>query len=212
MERRKERLFQIVTIVVTITMVAALAITGITYYNNHDNSPYKAGSGAGRKTASIAMGAERKISETAEEPLPFSEEEIAIMAKVLCGEADYEYVLSEAERSMVVWCILNRYDANLYGDKTIEEICLRPGNFAYKAENPISVKNYNLVIDVIQRWMREKAGEQDVGRTLPSEYLYFCSNLSIDDRHNYFYKFTEVVNGEKVWFGCEPLTDPYEEH
>ncbi len=141
----------------------------------------------------------------------FSDEEIDVMSKILYREANC--VKSTAERSMVIWCILNRYDAKLYGDTTIMEVCTRPRQFAYDANAPITDSNRNLVLDVIERWAREKAGEEHVGRTLPSECLYFlaASNPAKGEWHNTFYSYTNITYGDKVSFGYEhPLENPYE--
>ena len=53
--------------------------------------------------------------------------------------------------------------------------------------------------NVLQRWEKEKAGYNDVGRILPNDYYYFRG----DGRHNYFSK---VQNG-KTWDWS--LVSPY---
>lgn len=39
-----------------------------------------------------------------------------------------------------------------------------------------------LVLDVLGRWEEEKQGQENVGRTLPAEYLFFWG----DGWHNHF--------------------------
>ncbi len=144
---------------------------------------------------------------TATQSISFSNEEIDVVAKVLYGEANC--VESDAERSMVIWTILNRLDAKMYGDETIAEVCTRPYQFAYDAEAPVTDRNRELVVDVFKRWSREKAGETKVGRTLPKEYLFFLADSDPESGiwHNHF---CTIVDGERVSFGYEnPLENPY---
>ena len=141
----------------------------------------------------------------------FSDEDINALAKTLYGEANC--VESEAERSMVIWTILNRYDAGGYG-KTIYAICAAPCQFSgYDPDHPITDRNLDLVMDVIDRWERERRGEENVGRTLPREYCYFIadSNPSAGEWHNAFFAFTNGNRGEKIWYDyLNPVVNPYE--
>lgn len=140
----------------------------------------------------------------------FSEQDIEALCKTLYGEANC--VKSEAERSMVVWTILNRYDAG-FGD-TIYEICTAPSQFSgYDPDNPVTERNMALVMDVISRWEREKNGETDVGRTLPRECYYFIadSNPSAGEWHNAFYSMTQGNRGDKIWYDYRnPIANPYQ--
>ena len=134
-------------------------------------------------------------------------EEIIYIMKALYGEANA--VESKAERSMVVWVILNRLDTPGYGfGDSIEEIITKPFQFTgYLESNPITDRSFEVVCDVIMRWEAEKRGETNVGRTIPKEVLFF----HVDHGHNAFYRYTEVNRGEKIYFDRDhPVENPYE--
>lgn len=138
-------------------------------------------------------------------------DDIIKLIKTYHGECDC--VVSMAERSMVIWVILNRLDAGGFG-KTVAEICTRPYQFTgYSANNPITERGFALVNDVVMRWEREKAGETNVGRTIPKDILFFHAD-SIPSRgewHNAFYKYSEGNSGYKIYFDRNnPLENPYE--
>ena len=105
-----------------------------------------------------------------------SDELIIILAKIVFNEARD---LPKMEQSAVIWCILNRVDAG-YG--SIEETALSPNQFAYSSNAVVREDIVELVKDVLNRWCLEKQGFSDIGRTLPSQYLYFSG----DGKHNYF--------------------------
>lgn len=97
------------------------------------------------------------------------------IAKTVYGEARG---CSKVEQAAVIWCILNRVDSGY--SKTgnpstdIIRVVTQPYQFVgYRAGNPVTDDIYNLTIDVLTRWVREKNGETEVGRVLPKEYLYF---------------------------------------
>lgn len=97
--------------------------------------------------------------------------EIEMLAKTVWGEARG---CSKIQQSAVVWCILNRVDAD-WG--TIAQVIKSPGQFhGYHKSFPVEEEIKTLVEDVINRWVLEKTGCGNVGRTLPSEYLYFSAN------------------------------------
>lgn len=110
-------------------------------------------------------------------PLYFTDEEVNAIAKTVWGEAQG---LNKMEQSAVVWCILNYVDAG-YG--TIIESITYPERFhGYNPGFPVTDEIKALVEDVIVRWRMEKLCAGDVGRTLPSDYLWFHG----DGEHNYF--------------------------
>lgn len=125
-----------------------------------------------------------------------------MMAKTMYGEG--RGLASVTEQASVGWTILNRCDAG-YG--TIEAIITAEKQFAYSPNFP-TVDDYGrdlfaLAEDIIARWEREHAGETDVGRVLPKEYLWFRG----DGKHNHFrdaYK-----RPYNVWDWS--LESPYEE-
>lgn len=111
------------------------------------------------------------------EPIPvtdiYTEKEINYIAKTVWGEARG---LNDTHRSAVIWTILNRLDNGGFG-KNIVSVITAPKQFiGYRSSNPVTEDIRNLVIDVLERYEREKAGETDVGRTLPKEYIYFTGN------------------------------------
>ena len=105
-----------------------------------------------------------------------------MLAKLVYGEARGVYSLTE--QACVMWTVLNRVDAG-YGD-TIAEVITAPGQYYYSSSfGTIDGYGRDLVAlaeDVLTRWYREKAGETDVGRVLPADYLWFHG----DGEHNWF--------------------------
>jgi len=117
----------------------------------------------------------------------------AALAQTMWAEARG---LPDDERSAVAWCVLNRVDSDMYPDTVMENLTA-PAQFAYWPDAPVTDDLYALALDVLSRWERERAGETDVGRTLPPEYLYFEG----DGRHNYF---STAWRGGEYWsFGGE---------
>ena len=123
----------------------------------------------------------------------YSEEDAEMIAKTVWGEARG---LNDYEKSLVVWCILNRYDHGGFGS-SLKEIITKPYQFqGYKESFPVDEDILRLCEDVLFRW---ETGME--GRTLPEEYLYFHG----DGKHNYFT--TGYGNGETYDFS---LPNPYE--
>lgn len=99
--------------------------------------------------------------------------EINMIAKTVWGEARG---CSKLQQSGVVWCILNRVDNGYWGD-TVAEVVTAPSQFhGYDKNFPVDDDIKALVKDVVARWQLEKLGCGNVGRTLPSRFLYFASN------------------------------------
>ena len=107
---------------------------------------------------------------------------IAIMAaKAIYGES--RGVFSLTEQACVVWTILNRVDN---WNKSIAAVITAPNQFCYDEAFPL-VDDYgrdlvDLALDVISRWEREHAGEVNVGRVLPIEYMWYGGA----NDHNWF--------------------------
>lgn len=147
-----------------------------------------------------------------------SERESNILAKLLYGEANDECV-NDCERSMVIWCVLNRIDSGIsWFGNTIEEIVTKPGQFTgYHEDAPITEQDLTLVNDVASRWAREKAGDQNVGRTLPKEYLFFVTDTKSSGWHNAFYCWStgglggsNACQAYQVWYDYKnPISNPY---
>ena len=153
------------------------------------------------------------VEEEEEEPVytsyysPFSEDERIVLAKTLYGEANS--VESTAERAMVVWCILNRYDSPYFSGDIID-IVTAPMQFTgYSYGHPVTDRNLALVDDVIERYVREKNGETGVGRVLPSDILFFHADSSYG-WHNAFYKYEYGLSGDTIYFDRDcPPENPY---
>ena len=109
------------------------------------------------------------------------EREIPYIAKTVWGEARG---CSITEQAAVVWCILNRVDSQLsYMPNNIIDVITQEEQFlGYREEFPVTDSIRELVIDILTRWELEKAGQENVGRILPSEYLWFYG----DGQHNHF--------------------------
>lgn len=120
---------------------------------------------------------------------PPTNEEIEILAKILYQEA--RGVTDKAQQAAVVWCILNRVDDGYWGD-TIEQVATYPKAFAWVPDTPVEGELMLLVSDVCERWNLEKSGVENVGRTLPKEYLYFTGD---GERNN----FTQGWRGSEIW-------------
>ncbi len=105
-------------------------------------------------------------------------DEVELIARTIYGEA--RGVKSKAEQAAVAWCILNRVDA---GGGTIEEVVTAPNQFqGYSPDGEVPAEFYDLAADVLTRWHMEKAGVEDVGRTLPADYLFF---IGFDGRNHF---------------------------
>lgn len=130
-------------------------------------------------------------------PQPWADEEVIVLAKMLWGES--RGVSSDAEKAACVWCALNRVDHG-YGD--ITAVVTAPYQFVgYQEGNPVDDELITLCIDVLSRWYAEKDGQTEVGRVLPSKYLFFSG----DGKRNHFR--TDYKNGT-VWDWSLP--SPYE--
>lgn len=111
-------------------------------------------------------------------------------------------VKSKAQQSGMFWCVFNRVDDPRWPD-SIAEVCTQGQFHGYSPSNPVDPELYDLAHDVYVRWQKEKLGDEDVGRTLPSEYVYFGAKGGV----NYFR--TEYDDFSNIWDWSWP--DPYEE-
>lgn len=110
----------------------------------------------------------------------FTEDDAVMLAKLLFRECGG--VNSKVEQACVVWTVLNRVDCKYDGCTTIASVVTAPKQFAYSSGTTVRQDLYDLAYDVLTRWNLEKNGQTDVGRVLPSNYLF----LHGDGRHNYF--------------------------
>ena len=132
--------------------------------------------------------------------LPWTYEEVEMLAKTIWAEA--RGVPSTARQAAVAWCALNRLDAGTFGD-TLADVLSKPYQFAYDPASPVTDEFLTLADDVLCRWYLEKTGAQDVGRTLPEDYLFFEG----DGLENHFRKEYEKTGDTWDW----SLPDPYGE-
>ena len=112
------------------------------------------------------------------EPLPdcvnVDETDAVLLAKTLWGE--YRDSTNYPQCAAVCWCILNRVDAEGFGD-TVKEVVSAPYQFqGYSARNPVDAELYKIAVDVLARWQMERYCIGDVGRVLPKDYLWFEAN------------------------------------
>lgn len=135
------------------------------------------------------------------EETAYTEREVELIAKTVYGEA--LVTQSDTEMAAVVWCILNRVDADDYGcGHSIEYVVTFNRQFhGYNEDNPVTPHIKELVIDVLDRWMKEKDGQENVGRVLPKEYRYFEG----DGLHNHY---ATEYGGTDYWDWS--LESPYE--
>lgn len=122
-------------------------------------------------------------------PALYTDEDILVLTKMLWGEArgvgelsvDGKCISGQCQQAAVIWCVLNRYDAGY--SNSIAKVVTAPKQFVgYRESNPVDDQLMDLVIDVLDRWNKEKHGETNVGRVLPADYLWFYG----DGRHNHF--------------------------
>lgn len=131
----------------------------------------------------------------AQAEIVLDEAEVDLLARTIYAEARG---LSATEQAAVAWCVLNRVDAG-YG--TLTEVLTAPHQFA-TWHGEIAQEQRDIAADVMTRWEREKLGEDEVGRVLPLEYLWFTG----DGVRNYF---RDAYTGGEYWnWGLE---SPYEE-
>jgi hypothetical protein len=135
----------------------------------------------------------------------YTENDIIVTARTLQGEAGCHWIPT-AQKAAVVWCILNRYDNGGYA--SIANVCTAPGQFHGYWDYPYypDQEMIDLVKDVFARWELEKTRTAQgdttpVGRTLPSDYLYFHG----DGKYNHFRK---TYQGDGTYWNWS-YPDPY---
>lgn len=134
----------------------------------------------------------------------YSEGDAEIIAKTIWGEA--RGIDSKAEKAAVAWCILNRVDTDGYAcGVSVEYVATFPYQFAYDDSNPVTDECLEIAEDVLHRWNAEKNGADNVGRTLPKDYIYF---LGDGEHNNYTAEWTVDNPDTPVWNWRLP--NPYE--
>lgn len=103
-----------------------------------------------------------------------------LIARAMYGEC--RGIESTMEQAAVAWTILNRVDDPRFPG-TVKDVVTQPSQFTgYKPGNPIDPELLAIAQDVLSRWQRERDGEQEVGRVLPAEYVFFVGR----NGRNYF--------------------------
>ena len=140
--------------------------------------------------------------------------DVIYLARTIAGEGG----TGNMERAAVAWCVLNRVDSSLYPG-TIQAVVTVPNQF--HLSYAIYDSDIKLAADVLERWYREKNGETNVGRVLPSQYCYFRGFKWADranelgmarptKSHNWFFTRAEYNKGkyERVYWDWS-LPNPY---
>lgn len=113
------------------------------------------------------------------EELPYSEEDIITLSKMVWGEARG---VSAKEQAMCVWTVLNRLDNGRWGD-SIQSVTKAKGQFiGYKAKHPVADEIRAVVEDVLEAWTSGEEALIHRPYAKKSRYLYFSSR----NGHNYF--------------------------
>lgn len=128
------------------------------------------------------------------------EDDVNALAQMAYGEA--RGVKSTTEKAASMWCVLNRVDDSQFPD-TVIGVVSQAGQFAgYSKNNPVTDELRELAVDVLIRYHNEQEGNDDVGRVLPAEYLYFSG----DGKHNHFRIHLKDKSTYTWW-----LESPYED-
>lgn len=117
------------------------------------------------------------------------DELVELAGRTIWGEAGG--IQDEAQRAAVVWCACNRADA---WDMEIGEVLNVDAFHGLAIRGTVPEQHVELARDVLARWTLEAEGWVNVGRVLPSRFLYFEG----DGRVNHFS--TEYGRGE-YWHG-----------
>ena len=115
---------------------------------------------------------QQDVLNSAMEAIP--DELVAEAALLAWGEysgSDY------AQRTAPIWCACNRADA--WG-LTLDEVMHSDAFHGLLTEREVPAEWYDLSRETLARWELEKLGYIDVGRTLPSEYLYFSGDGTVN--------------------------------
>lgn len=113
-------------------------------------------------------------------PAPYipDEAEVEMLAHLIWGEA--RGIPSDMHKAAVVWCVLNRVDAEGWPD-TVAEVVTQPHQFAgYSPDYPATEEFKAIAADVLIRWEREKREGGEVGRVLPAEYVFFTGDGEVN--------------------------------
>ena len=96
-----------------------------------------------------------------------------------------------AQRAAVVWCACNRADA---WDMDIGDVLTVDQFHGLAIKGEVPSQHVELARDVLARWTLEAEGWVDVGRVLPSRFLYFEGNGIVN-------LFSTEYGGGEYWHG-----------
>lgn len=117
-------------------------------------------------------------------------DELAELAgRAIWGEAGG--IQDEAQRAAVVWCACNRAGA---WDMEIGDVLNVDAFHGLAIKGEVPEQHVELARDVLARWTLEAEGWQDVGRVLPSRFLYFEGNGIVN-------LFSTEYGGGEYWKG-----------
>ena len=117
-------------------------------------------------------------------------DELAELAgRAIWGEAGG--IQDEAQRAAVVWCACNRADV---WDMEIGDVLNVDAFHGLAIKGEVPEQHVELARDVLARWTLEAEGWQDVGRVLPSRFLYFAGNGVVN-------LFSTQYGGGEYWHG-----------
>ena len=131
----------------------------------------------------------------------YTDRDAIALAQMLMGESinvpdlvldDGRVISNECQNAACVWSVLGRYDQGL--NDSIYQIVANPLQYHGWSPNRVpSDKALYIVYDVLERWSREKNGEEYVGRVLPGDYIFWHG----DGKYNYFRNW--YTGGGEYW-------------
>lgn len=169
---------------IAVSAAKAKTTTSSTQFNKSKSTTTKKASIV-KKTTNTKKTTQKKVTVDTKK----YKNEIKMLAKLVYREA--RGVKSKAQQAAVIWCVLNRVDTKGFPN-TISKVITQKSQFAWNSNTPVKKEFEKLAEDVVKRWLLEKKGQKNVGRTLPKSYLYFYG----DGKKNYFRK---TYKGKATW-------------
>lgn len=106
------------------------------------------------------------------------EDDIEIIGNLIYGEA--RGIESKAQKAAIAWCVLNRLDSGRWGSTVYDVVTAKNQFDGYNPNRKYSYEDFitfveckKLARDVLERYYSEKFGNENVGRVLPKDYLFF---------------------------------------
>ena len=131
---------------------------------SEDNIPFKATN-------------DSEIIDVANYRISTDEKSIIALSKMVWGEARG---LPKMHQAGCVWVVLNRVDYNGYADNIVDVVTSLNHFTGYHENNPVTAEIRELVEDVLARWELEHLGYENVGRVIPSNYLWFRGDRKVN--------------------------------